>query len=37
MEQNRNWGRVTIPTDVDVIPETKEENDLIVHIVKECF
>ena len=24
MEQNRNWGRVTIPTDVDVIPETLE-------------
>lgn len=24
-------------TVVDVIPETKEENDLIVHIVKECF
>ncbi len=24
MEQNRKWGRVTIPTDVDVIPETLE-------------
>lgn len=24
-------------TVVDVIPETKEENDLIVNIVKECF
>ena len=24
MEQNRNWGRVTIPTDVDVVPETIE-------------
>ncbi len=24
MKENRNWGRVTVPTDVDVIPQTLE-------------